>query len=132
MEVPERHGSVPGVGGGQRRTGPDPEARRNRRSHSEARHRWDDWYARRDHSMDPDLALPEFLAGGEVEIVEILTAKADVGRPHARLGFADDAVHAPGLIAELNPEVSRHVQPAFLVDAQSVATGTVGLSGRCR
>src|SRR5262245_42681055 len=68
------------------------------------------------------LSFEDFVAAGDIELVEVRSAKTDVGEPRA-LGFWNDGDRATGLIADLKSEPRGHVESAFNIDGHPVGAG---------
>src|SRR5258708_22484135 len=78
-----------------------------------------DWLAKAQHAFDPGFALIDLVAARHEKRVEIRTTEDDVRQPFV-LRLGDDAVDAPGLVAELESQLGSHVEAALRVVGHAV------------
>src|SRR6266849_6246257 len=78
-----------------------------------------DWLAEAEHAFGPGFALIDSVAARHEERVELRTTEDDVRQPFV-LRLGDDAVDAPGLVAELESHLRSHVEAALGVVGHAV------------
>src|SRR5579883_2180352 len=75
-------------------------------------------------AADPDIALVHTVAAGGEQRVEVRAAEAKVR--NSAVGRGDDAIDAAGLIAHLDAQTRRHVQPTVAVHSDAVCAAVIG------
>src|SRR6185437_5477404 len=78
-------------------------------------------------ALDLQLALEHLVAAGGEQRVEVRAAEAEIRE--LAVGRGDDAVHPPGLIANLDAHQRGSIEPAVAVHAQPVHAAVVGVVG---
>src|SRR6266404_2421823 len=74
-------------------------------------------------ARDFQLALVDAIAAGRVERVKVLAAESEVRE--SVVWRRNNALHSPGLIADLNAHRSGDIQSAFAVDANAIGVALV-------
>jgi hypothetical protein len=85
------------------------------------------WFFRLDrciggaHTFHSGLAFEDLVAAAHVEFIEVRAAEYDIGQPLA-LRLGNDAIHATGLIAELDAIVRANIESSFGVERHAIGT----------
>ena len=74
-------------------------------------------------ALDLDLALVDSLAAGGEQGLKVGTAETEVG--DLAVGRGNDAVHPPCLVADLDAQARRDVQPAVAIDTHPVGAAVI-------
>jgi hypothetical protein len=68
------------------------------------------------------------IATGGIDRVELLAAEGEIR--NAAVGCGNDAIHAAGLVADLDTHFRRDIQPPVAIDPNTIRSGIVGCVGR--